>query len=139
VRRLALPLSLAVTAAYLTFFGLALSSSCANSTGFIITGTALVSVDDGVLLAKERYVAGLADGSISVEKVKAFNAFLVKYNAVWPQAVRIYQAAEVANDAAMMGQASVILTSIVAEAAPICALVGVVIDLANPPKHDGGA
>lgn len=106
----------------------ALPVGCANSTAFVATASSLQAIDDQVLVARDRYAAGFKEGKVTEAQRVAFNAFLDKYNQLWPHAVGIYMTARRTNDAALTGQAVAIIGALVAEAGPLCELVGIFIN-----------
>jgi hypothetical protein len=104
---------------------LVISSGCANTTAFVVTGEALDTLEGTVELVHQRMVAASAEGRVTAEQVQAFNAFLGKFQSAYPVAVQLWKAGRHVNDAAITGEASKVVAGLVAELVPLAAVVGV--------------
>ena len=98
---------------------------CANTTAFVITDQTLAALDDVVELVHQHMVTARAEGVVTADKVRVFNAWLDRYQAVYPVAVQLAKAGRRVNDAAVVGKATEIVAALIAELGPLAAVVGV--------------
>ena len=110
---------------WLLAVALAASLGCANTTAFVITDQTLAALDDVVELVHQTMTAASAEGRVTADQVRAYNAFETRYQAVYPVAVQLAKAGRRVNDAAVVGKATEIVSSLIAELGPLAAVVGV--------------
>lgn len=119
------------------------ASSCANSTGYVITGKTLQLIGTAEEETYQRFVDGSDAGTVTQDQVDAANKVLPVFQGTFPPAVDIWTKARRANEPALQGKASELISVLVGMLEPIARIVGVSLEAAKvtgglPTTPDGG-
>lgn len=99
--------------------------ACANTTGFVITGNAIIEYDEAVQAIHVKMGQKLKTGEVTPEQYDLWAAFLAESQRIYPAAGRAWQLGLAANDVITTGHAWAELVPLAAEVVKWGILVGV--------------
>ncbi len=122
IQRFALSVS---TSAILFLAGLLLFAGCASTTPMAVTGESLAQVGTQFVAINAAYVDGCdVKKTLTPAQCNNWIAFGTKFKQFYPVAAQAWTVARNTNDAALIGQTSTLVSTLVGQLAAFAAVVG---------------